>query len=899
MTSESPSEGSADGPGGPDSAAGMAAGPVRRAQAALVAPRSAEQVLRLLEPLALAALCVNGLVELSRAAAGARTVAAVGVLGLLLAWASFAFLRDRPVGHWPAWARGIAAFATGAVLFHPTGTTEFVWIIATVGVYPIALARHEALLFGVAAAVLDALALHGGTLGGFDALQHAATFVVFAFFANLLGLAVTASGRALEKTARSRSRFNAVTANAALLIQIVEDDLGLAYVNPYVQTILGYSEAELRKLWGTHLIHPDDLPALSEAVETLRGRANARAVLCARVRHKDGSWRWFEAHATNLLDNPAVRGIVVTSVDVTDHIQAEQRLFEERNRFRTVIEAVPEFIFAKDIEGRYTMSNVANVRRLGMENERELVGRQPREIYPPNVASEIERDDRRVLESGEPILGQQVLRDWTGQGRPRWLEMSKIPLRDQEGQVTGLVGISRDIHAQKEIESMLAHQASHDALTGLPNRRYLVRELEAALASGTPCALLYCDLDFFKSVNDHFGHEVGDRFLVNLADRIKLCLGAKETLVRLGGDEFIILSREILDEAEAMHLARRVLKAVQQPLVVENATLRVEASIGIALSRADDRRPEDLIRNADAAMYKAKEEGRSRIAVFDELSRQRAVRHAQLAQSLQHALDRHELSLVYQPKISLRDGRLTGFEALLRWHSPEHGEVPPSAFVPIAEQSALISSIGLWTLQEACWQFCTWQRRHPHAGPMSLAINVSMRQMLTDSFVLDVQRIIEQTGVDPSSIELEVTETAVMANPNRCAHMLAQLKELGVRIALDDFGTGYSSLAYIRRLPIDVIKVDRAFVDGLGREQNDTEIVRLVLALASALRLETVAEGIETPESLHELIELGCDIGQGYLLSPPIDAEAARALFASAPAPIVAAQEFGLAARAS
>jgi diguanylate cyclase (GGDEF)-like protein/PAS domain S-box-containing protein len=874
----------------------------QRARGVLNAPRSPGQLLRLFEPIALLSLWINALPDFLRSGMPAHplTGGAFAMLAAFLFWSMRAFWLDRPQGQWTHFVRGLLVFACAVPLSVHSRTGELVWIIATVGLYPIAMRRYQALAFGAAVVVLDALWLHGpGQLPILELIQHAGNIVVFAFLANLLGRSVVQSALALDENARSEMRFDALAAHAPMLIQVVDADFQLVYVNTHVRPMFGYGEEEFRRLWGSHLIHPDDLDAVCEAIARVKAQRGVEITVTARARHKNGSWRWFDARATNLLDSPAVRGIVVTSLDVTDRKAAEQRVFEECNRFRTVVEAVPEFVFAKDLEGRYAWSNAANLQRLGLEAESQLAGKLPRDVYPPGMASEVERDDRQVLETGTPILNQQALRDWSGRGEARWLEFSKIPLRDREERIVGLIAVVRDIHVQKEIENVLAHQALHDGLTGLPNRRHLVRELERELARGSgpeasQCALLYCDLDFFKSVNDHFGHEVGDRFLVNLCDRIRLCLGPTEMLARLGGDEFVILCREILDQAEALRLARRVLKAVQQPVVVESATLRVEASIGIALSRPGYNSPDELIRDADAAMYKAKEEGRSRIAVFDEESRQRAMHQTELAQSLQSALERGELSLVYQPKISLRDGSLTGFEALLRWKSPEHGDVPPSVFVPIAEQSALISSIGLWTLQEACWQFCTWQRRHPHAPPMSVAINVSMRQMLTDSFVLDVQRIIEQTGVDPGSVELEVTETAVMANPNRTAHMLGQLKELGVRIALDDFGTGYSSLAYIRRLPIDVIKVDRAFVDGLGREQNDTEIVRLVLALATTLRLQTVAEGIETPESLSELVQLGCDIGQGYLLSEPLDAESARALLAAAPAPVITDRHFSV-----
>jgi EAL domain-containing protein (putative c-di-GMP-specific phosphodiesterase class I) len=288
--------------------------------------------------------------------------------------------------------------------------------------------------------------------------------------------------------------------------------------------------------------------------------------------------------------------------------------------------------------------------------------------------------------------------------------------------------------------------------------------------------------------------------------------------------------------------------------------------------------PLDLVRDADAAMYQAKERGRNRVAIFDASLQHRTTRRAQMDVALRFALEREELSLVYQPKVSMRNGALKGFELLLRWHSPQHGEVPPEEFIPIAEASGLMVPIGMWALEQACRQLRAWQQRHQTARGLTIAVNVSMRQLLQASFRHEVEAILERTGVAPHCMELELTETSAMANPQQSIETLSMLKELGLRLALDDFGTGYSSLAYLQKLPIDVIKIDKTFVPGLGSNRGDSAIVRLILALAHTLNLETVAEGVESITQIDELRKLGCDLGQGFIFSPPVSAQEAEHL---------------------
>jgi len=429
----------------------------------------------------------------------------------------------------------------------------------------------------------------------------------------------------------------------------------------------------------------------------------------------------------------------------------------------------------------------------------------------------------------------------------------------------------------------LEHLAMHDSLTGLPNRRYILKAIAEQIApEGEPTpqvSVLYFDLDFFKNVNDTHGHDMGDRCLIEVARRITASLKPGDMVARFGGDEFVVLTHASIEEAKAR--AAELLQALSQPIVVDDIVVKLHGSIGVAQLQPEHRTPSELIRDADAAMYQAKERGRNRAETFNAELQVSATRRAQMDVALRFALERNELALVYQPQVALNDGRLCGFEVLMRWNSPQYGAIKPDDFIPIAESSGMVMPIGLWALEQACLQLKQWHRDYPRQTPITLGVNVSMRQLVHSSFIGEVAQILLRTGVAPQYIELELTESSAMANPQQTIENLSKLKSLGLRIALDDFGTGYSSLAYLQRLPIDVLKIDRAFARGLGRDANDAGIVQLILTLAQLLDLDTIAEGVETAEQVAVLRRLGCHMGQGYFFSAGIPAEQAERLLAS------------------
>jgi diguanylate cyclase (GGDEF)-like protein len=424
----------------------------------------------------------------------------------------------------------------------------------------------------------------------------------------------------------------------------------------------------------------------------------------------------------------------------------------------------------------------------------------------------------------------------------------------------------------------LTRLAFEDTLTGLPNRALLLDRLEHALVRGArrgqSAAVLFIDLDNFKLVNDSLGHEAGDRLLQQVALRLRGALRAEDTLARLGGDEFIVLLEEPTSPADALAAADRLAEALQAPIELEGRPMAVQASIGVAVSGPGSDRPADLLRDADLALYRAKTDGKARSALFQPELAAAVVQRIEIENDLRRALERGEFRLFYQPIISLQTGTLAGWEALIRWQHPVRGLVPPLEFIPVAEETGLIVGIGQWVLEEACRQHRAWQAEYD-APPLVMSVNLSGRQFQQPSLVSDVQHALAAAGLEARALKLEITESVVMQDVSVATATLNDLAALGVRVAIDDFGTGYSSLAYLKRFPIETLKIDRSFVNGIVDDPQDAAIVRSVIALSKTLNLTVTAEGIETPAQQARLAELGCDLGQGYLFGRPLDVSAA------------------------
>lgn len=467
-------------------------------------------------------------------------------------------------------------------------------------------------------------------------------------------------------------------------------------------------------------------------------------------------------------------------------------------------------------------------------------------------------------------------------GTYRWMLSRGLAVLDSNRFVYRMTGSLTDVTDQKQAEKLLLHNAFHDALTGLPNRALFMDRLENALAEvkkgeGYSFGVLFLDLDRFKVVNDSLGHQIGDQLLVATARRLESCLRPGDIVARLGGDEFAVIVDHVRHVSDATQAAERIREHLSAPFNLSGHEVFISASIGIALNQTASEEPEEIIRNADTAMYRAKDQGRGCFELFDKGMHVRNAALSQMETGLRGALARDEFRIHYQPIISLETWRISGFEALIRWEHPELGYISPLKFIPVAEDTGLIIPIGQWVLREACQQLRVWQGQFPSDPPLSISVNLSGRQFSQHDLIDQIAQILEETGLAASSLKIEITESAIIENIDAAALMLKRIKALGVRLSLDDFGTGYSSLSYLHRFPIDTLKIDRSFISRINLPKN-AEIVKTILTLAGNLGMDVVAEGVETRDQIIQLTGLNCEYVQGYLLSKPIDGGAMKEL---------------------
>ncbi|WP_017478063.1 phosphodiesterase DibA [Pseudomonas sp. PAMC 26793] len=552
----------------------------------------------------------------------------------------------------------------------------------------------------------------------------------------------------------------------------------------------------------------------------------------------------------------------------------QQPLQENRERLRqaaAVFDCTREGVLVTDAQGLIVHVNRAFIEITGYQCE-DVLGHRPSLFKSGRHSASFYQAMFQTLERDGEWSGEIWNRRKSGEIYPQWQTIRVI--RDDQGQISHYVAVFSDISAIKHSEHELAHLAHHDPLTDLPNRLLFTDRAEQALASAQAhkrgCALLLLDLDHFKIINDSLGHNVGDQLLKTVGERLQGLFGSGVTLARLGGDEFAVLAESCPQLVQAAALAQRILDAMKEPFIFDGHQLFISASIGISLFPSDALSAEQLLRNADSALFKAKSAGREGYALYTEELTAHAQHRVEMAGELRRALEQQELRVYYQPVHELQNSRLIGVEALVRWQHPERGLVPPGDFIPIAERTGLIADIDAWVMDQACRQMCQWLA---DGAPLTfLAVNVSSRLFARRELYDQVAKVLHDTGLDPAFLELEVTESAVMEDPEVALEQMHRLRELGLRLAIDDFGTGYSSLLRLKRLPVQKLKIDQGFVAGLPWDEDDAAIVRVVIALAQSMGMQVHAEGIEQVDQARFLLEQQCDLGQGYWFGRPMPA---------------------------
>jgi diguanylate cyclase (GGDEF)-like protein/PAS domain S-box-containing protein len=594
--------------------------------------------------------------------------------------------------------------------------------------------------------------------------------------------------------------------------------------------------------------------------------------------HKDGSIVIGEGSVQLVRDAygqpTGFRGIIR---NVTQRRTVEQQLRESEARFRALTHLSSDWYWEQDEEFRYT-------RMEGRHEKADAVrefylGRRPWEAgLEINMSGGWDAHREQIAAHGS--FRDVVMQGVTARGRPYYINVSAEPMFDADGRFTGYRGVSREITEQKMAEARIQHLATHDALTGLPNRVMFNHMLSNAIPTAQRhqqgIAVLFIDLDRFKFINDTLGHEAGDVLLTTVTARFKQALRASDMIARLGGDEFVVLVQDLHEPEQAAVVARKLLSAAIKPVMLLGRECRVTASIGIAVYPQDGEDEQTLMKNADIAMYHAKEEGKNNFQFYSKHIKSLSMERLTLENNLRHALDRDELTLHYQAKRDLGSGAITGTEALLRWNNRELGMVSPAQFIPVAEETGLIIPIGKWVMQTACQQNMAWQRQG--LPPVCMAVNLSARQFADPDLLADVEAILRDTGMPPHLLELEITESMVVHNPAQALNLLTRIKQMGVRLAIDDFGTGYSSLGQLKNFPIDTLKVDRSFIRDISTNAEDKAITEAIIAMGKTLSLTVVAEGVETQEQEAFLRAHACDEMQGYYFSKPLAADDFAAL---------------------
>ncbi len=652
-------------------------------------------------------------------------------------------------------------------------------------------------------------------------------------------------------------------------LAVVEWDCSgeIMYWSPQAETLFGWTADELsiEDAICRQFVHEDDQAAFGAVLANLALEGETRDHVQSRHYRRDGAMltcEWF--HAALRDEDGTILSITSLVLDITERKRREEDLL----KIRKAVESAGDAICIMDMDAHVIYVNRAFTDLFGYAPE-ELNRAGWETVFPNECAA---REVQTVIVSGQSWNGELELCSRTEGQLP--VSMRADAIRDDRGSLIGVVAVYTDLRERRQAQEELVYQARHDSLTGLPNRSFFQQRLTRAFARGAEqhnrTAVMFFDLDNFKVINDSLGHEAGDHLLQVVAERLKACVRPEDMVARLGGDEFTVLLEGLTGDKDAVGVAERVSEQLRAPILLDGREIFATASIGIALSRDTHENADDLLRDADVAMYQAKTGGKGKYIFFNPQMNAEAMERLELEMDLRHAVDRGELQVYFQPIVHLESGRVTEVEALLRWNHPLRGVISPTKFIPIAEETGLILPLGQWVLEQSCRQARLWQNEYPSDPPLVMSVNLSTRQIQQDDLIQSVAAVLESSGIAPNSLKLEITESVMMLDSANVIAKLHGLKAMGIRLAVDDFGTGYSSMSYLSSLPIDTLKIDRAFISRLGLKNEDDAIVRAILTMAKMMHMHVTAEGIETQEQLGELNLLGCERGQGYLFAKPL-----------------------------
>jgi diguanylate cyclase (GGDEF)-like protein/PAS domain S-box-containing protein len=722
--------------------------------------------------------------------------------------------------------------------------------------------------------LIDVPQMHASSTLGLDEVAHLlisalALLLVFFLDAFISEQREMSSALTLEKASLEQLFESAPDA-----LVLVDNDSRVLRINSHFTRLFGYTSDETRGLSIDDLLAPANLQ-LEAASITQQAAGGARVSMETIRRRKDGSVVDVSILGTPIVVNGQQVAVYGSYRDITMRKKVEQALRESEERYALAARGSNDGLWDWDFRtGQIYFSPRWKV-MLGLREHE--VGSDPEAWFSRVHPEDLDRVKAEIAAhrdgGGAHLESEHRMR--LADGVYRWMLVRAIVLRDELGIAYRMAGSQTDISDRKLYERQLQHDALHDALTGLPNRSLFMDRLEHALSRARRrpdeiFAVLFLDLDRFKVVNDSLGHLLGDRLLVEFARRMERCVRPGDTVSRLGGDEFTILLEDLRDLDEASQVAERIQSELGHPFNIAGQDVYTSVSIGIALGDSDYLRAEQLLRDADTAMYRAKATGKARFEVFHKAMHADVLTLLHLETDLRRAVDRAEFTLDYQPIIDLDSNRLVGFEALIRWHHPQRGRIGPAEFIATAEETGLIVPMGWWVLGEACRQMHSWHTRFPEHSGLSISVNLSARLFRLASLHDRVVEVVGAAGLEARSLKLEITESALMDYAEASVLTLRRLKHSGIQVQIDDFGTGYSSLNYLQRFEIDALKIDRSFVSQLGLSGENSEIARTIITLARNLGMKVVAEGIETDVQLEQLKSLGCDWGQGFLLSHPL-----------------------------